>query len=260
MAKVFLDEETVKEIIKRLYKKSKVAGLICELCYLRNFRVGDVRHAKVMHFRMDKGYPEIYLCYDKTQTNSWYPIPINIYQKVQDHIRSEGLKPDDYVFEITMNQPGRYKGHRGVITHEWILKLWLNICKELGIYTETIKEYRDCVHCKYQVGKGKCKVKGSNNIKNRAYIHINHCIKKGKTRKTLEKHPKLHQTLRGASAKTKIKYYMDKGLDYETALMKVFVMSNWKNYKVFRSYIDGVFEKEIGDRTFVEDWLDKRLM
>ena len=54
MAHVFIEEKTVKEIIKRMYKRNKVAGMICELCWLRNFRVGDVRKAKVSDFRKEK--------------------------------------------------------------------------------------------------------------------------------------------------------------------------------------------------------------
>jgi len=279
MAKVFITEDQIKEIIKILYKKCYVAGLICELCYLRNFRVGDVRYAKASHFRMDNAHPEIYLCYDKRKTWEWFPIPIDIYNKIQAWIRLNKLQPENHVFDI-ISKRGRSAGRKGIITHEWIHLMWLDVCKELGLYTSIKRERRRCKKCKYHTKKGKCKVlKGR--IKNPSSIDIKHCIRKGKTEIVLENHPKLHESLRGASAQAKIEYYMGhcrncykelpgidkpcpecglKGYSYGEASLRVFTCSNWKDYKTFRRYIDGAFGKRVGDRMYMESFGDKKLI
>ena len=96
MAHVYIDEETAKKIIQGLYERNHVAGLICEFCWLRNFRVGDIRFAKVHDFRKINGYAEYYLRDDKTRTNEWLPIPKGIYQKIKNHAEKNNLKLDDY--------------------------------------------------------------------------------------------------------------------------------------------------------------------
>lgn len=279
MAKVFITEDQIKEIIKILYKKCYVAGLICELCYLRNFRVGDVRYAKASHFRMNNGQPEFYLCYDKRKTFDWFPIPIGIYNKIQNFIRFEGIKPDEHVFKFKP-RAGQYSHRKGLITHEGIHWMWLDASKELGIHTSTKRERRQCKKCKYHTKNGKCKVlKGR--IKNPSSIDIKHCIRKGKTKMAIENHPRLHESLRGASAQAKIEYYMGhcrncgdklpgvdkpcpkcnlKGYSYEEALLSVFHCSNWKDYKTFKNYVDGAFGKRTGDRMFIETFGDKKLI
>lgn len=260
LAKMFIGESSTKEIIKRLYHRNKVAGLICELCWLRNFRVGDVRFAQVTDFRKNNGHAEFYLRDDKTQTNEWYPIPDHIYKKINLHIIENKLKPDDFVFKIKMLQKGRYYLHEGIITHEWIQKLWFNICRKIDIYKENPMTCRYCSKCKYAVAGKRCKVYGWDKLKNRSYVHIKQCIDKGKTMVQMERHPRLHETLRGSGAKNKVLFYINKGKSYEEALLKVFNMSNWRSWKVFKEYMDMAFEKEIGDNTFIKDFGDKILI
>jgi len=255
---MFVSEVTVRRIIEKLYEKDMIAGLICELCYLRNFRVGDIRFAKVQHFRKYNGYPEIYLTRDKMELNQWYPIPRPIYNKIQLYIKLHDLKPNDYLFEITTIR-GKYHGHKGVITHEWVHLMWLDVCKELGIYAPLMRYRKQCSKCKYYRFDGKCAVLGSK-LKNCNTVQVKHCIKNGETIKVNENHPRLHETLRGAGAQHKIKHYMNQGLDYENAMLKIFHMSNWRDFKVFKRYMDKIFEKEIGDHTFVRDFGDKALI
>lgn len=259
---MFLKESTVKKIIELIYEQCEVAGMICELCWLRNFRVGDVRFAKANHFRKENGYPEIFLGYDKMKSNQWYPIPRDIYHKIRKYIINNNIGDDEPVFEITKKRQGVYFDHKGIITHEWIRYLWIGACKELGIYTETVKEIKQCHKCDYALGKnrdGKCSIMYPK-IKKCQAINIKYCIRKGFTRLGKETHPRLHETLRGAGAQTKIEYYLDQGEDYEQALLKVFHMSNWKSYKVFKSYLNDAFEKAIGDRTFINDFYEKTLI
>ena len=221
-----------------------------------------MRHAKANHFRENNGYPEIYLGYDKMKSNQWYPIPHQIYTKIMAHIRVQGLGDNDPVFEITKKRQGAYQNHRGIITHEWIRLLWLDACKELGLYTETIMEVKQCRRCKYALGEdneGKCKVMFPK-IKRCQTVNIKYCILKGVTKLNRDIHPRLHETLRGGGAQNKVEYYMNQGHEYETALLKVFHMSNWKSYKVFKRYMDMAFEKEIGDHTFVHDFCGKTLI
>jgi hypothetical protein len=46
---------------------------------------------------------------------------------------------------------------------------------------------------------------------------------------------------------------------YEIAKQKVFYQSNWKTWTVNHVYIDRALEQEIGNKGFVEDWLDEGL-
>ena len=65
MAHKFYGENEVKRIIEELYKLNHIAGMICELCFVRNFRVSDVRYAKAGHFKTENGNAQFYLKGDK---------------------------------------------------------------------------------------------------------------------------------------------------------------------------------------------------
>ncbi len=257
MAHKFISEDEVRKIITELYRMSIPAGLICELAYLRNMRAGDIRYAKASHFRQLNGYPEFYLWNDKTRTNEYFPIPQGIYDKIQSYIKENGLKPEDHVFKITTST-GNHKGHVGVICRFWLQKLWYKACKAVGIYEETVIDRRLCSKCPHYLGDLKCNVLG--HPKRRDFINIKHCVEKGVSRKELEKHPRLHESLRGVGAISKIKHYMTQGFDYEIAKRKVFKFSNWSNWDVYNRYMDSALEREIGTNDYVNDWCNKSLI
>ena len=57
MGRKLYSEKEIIEVIKESYKIEPVAGLIFELCWVRNFRAQDVRMALGSHFKKDNGYP-----------------------------------------------------------------------------------------------------------------------------------------------------------------------------------------------------------
>lgn len=260
MSHRFRTEPEVREIIKDVYGRNYVAGLLMELAYLRYMRVGDVRFLKVAHIRQNNSYGEIYLKDDKKEINEWYPIPHGIYFKIQEYIKKNGLKDNDYIFEIKVTDCTLFIGHKGVITHEYLSDLWYRSCKRLGYYEDWTIFTRHCSICPYAMPKKRCSVFGKDNIKNRAYVHIKNCKLKGKVQERLEKHPRLHETLRGVGAISKVKSYIAQDMSYEEAILKVFHMGNWKSFKVFKNYMDTGLQKEIADNKYLQDWGDKCLI
>lgn len=260
MSHVFIREGEVKQIITELYKLNVVAGLLCELCFLRNFRTSDVRLAKVSYFKKDNGQPKVLLKGDKTNTNEWYPIPWGIYQKIQDHVRINGLEPGDHVFQIVKRVPGVYYGHKGPITYRYLNMLWYRCCKKVGVYSKDLVTVKNCKECKHYLGNKQCDIMGKDKIRHRHYVHLKRCIEYGKVMDQYHAHPRLHESLRGVGAQVKVKFYMDQGLDYETACLKVFHQSNWSSFKIFKDYMSKAYEKKIGDDMFVKDFGDKVLV
>lgn len=256
MGRKFFSEKEIKEVIKESYHIEPVAGMIFELCWVRNFRAQDVRNALGSHFKKDNGYPYFYLKDDKTKTDEWYPIPLPIYNKIEKHINGSKIGPGDPVFVITKRNPGNYHGHTGIISRNWLIKIWYKSAKEVSIYTEEKVITRSCKGCPFSLPNKKCNVLGDDKIRNRDNVHINHCKNKGVTRIMTEAHPRIHESLRAGGAIAKIRYFMKVGDDYSTAKAKVFHQSNWRSWPVYNRYMDIAFEKLEGDKEYKEHFLD----
>ena len=259
MGRKYYKPEIIIEIIHKARDIEPVAGLIFELCWGRNFRAKDVRTALASHFTMEDGIPWYYLVGEKTRLKTKkderYPVPIPIYNKIQSHINKNKIGPGDPVFVITKRNPGAYQGHTGIISRNWLIKIWYKASKEIGVYSEQKVIVRLCKECPNALDNRKCNVLGGNRIRNCNNIHITNCKDKGVTKLVTEIHPRIHECLRAGGAQYKVKHYMKLGDTLSVAKDKVFLMSNWKSRSVFDTYMDDLFEKKEADKEFIRDFL-----
>ena len=259
MGRKYYDFDLIKQIIHKAYDIEPVAGLIFKLCWGRNFRAKDVRTALASHFTIEDGYPYYYLVGGKTRlktkTDERYPIPLQIYNEIREHINKNRIGPGDPVFVITKRNPGAYQGHTGIISRNWLIKIWYKASQELGAYSEQKVIVRFCKECPYAMNSRKCNVLGKDKVRNRNNIHITNCKDRGITKLITEIHPRVHECLRAGGAQYKVKFYMDRGDSLSVAKDKVFSQSNWKSRAVFDSYMNDVFEKKEADKEYQRDFL-----
>lgn len=281
MAHDFRSEEEIKAIIEEMQRLNYPAGLLIEFAYSRNFRSGDVRFVKAGHFRQSNAFPEFYLYGDKVSTNEWVPVSQDIYDKIMAYIKENNLKPDDHVFEIEKKQEGVHFGHKGVISWYWLREIWNRASKNLGMLDKRRITRRSCATCCHYQGNLKCGVFNSDKPRNRDYVNIKICSRLGSTKERYEFHPRMHESTRGVSAQSKVKYYMQhcrncgrkmpgnkklcpkcklRGHSYVEAKREVFEQSNWKNWAVFERYMDQVFGRKEANKKFVEDFLDLKII
>lgn len=258
MAHVFKSEKEVKKIIREVDKRNHTVGLLLKLAFFRNFRVGDVRFARADHFQKNNGIPKVYLWNDKKETDEWFPIPHSVYEEIKTYIDENGLDKNDFVFSVECKKFPQFNGH-GPVCHEFVEDQWYRACKRLGFYSETVVLQRRCDLCIHALPDKKCKVFGLDKIRRRNTVHKKTCIREGRVKRVRERHPRVHESIRGVGAISKIRKYMDQGLDPSVAKEKVFQMSNWTSRKSFEMYMDKSFEKEIGDYTFMKDFGEESL-
>ena len=156
---------------------------------------------------------------------------------------------------ITKRNPGAYQGHTGIISRNWLIRIWYKASQDLGVYSEQKVIVRYCKMCSHASGSRKCDVLGPDKIRNRVNVHITNCKDKGATKLVSEIHPRIHECLRAGGAQYRVKFYMDKGDSLATAKDKVFSQSNWKSRAVFETYMNDVFEKKEADREYKRDFL-----
>ena len=259
MGRKYYDPEIIKQIIRESYKIEYVAGLIFELCLGHNFRAKDVRTALASHFTLENGIPHYYLVGEKTRLRTKhderYPIPLPIYNKIQEHINKNKIGPGDPVFVITKRNPGAYQGHTGIISRNWLIRIWYKASQKVGVYSEQKVIVKLCKDCPHAIENRKCDVLGPNRIRNRVNIHITNCKNKGVTKLVTEAHPRIHESLRAGGAQMRVKMYMDRGDSLAVAKDKVFSQSNWKSRAVFETYMNERFDKQEADKEYTRDFL-----
>lgn len=262
----FLERDEFVRILRHIDNGTENREKVCnaiKVTFGNNLRLANVLSAKPPHFQLFDGQPFFLVQHDKTSKGAvnpeWYPIPYPTYNDIIRLIKKYGIKDNEYIFLTHCKNAGVNCGHEGVVSVEWIEKLWYSACKKEGLYMEYPVIHKTCRNCPHALPNKRCNVRGE--VKSRMTIHIRNCKALGMVEEKIRKWPWISKTVRGAGATSKVKDLIhNHGYKPSQAFDEVFNMSNWKSRKVFMEhYIEPVFKKDIAKQSFVENFGDLNL-
>lgn len=265
--KDYLDIEQFRKVVRRIdngKENRKKASVLIKFAFGNNFRIQNVRFAMPVHFKVDDGKPYYLVQHDKTAKGinpQWFAIPFPIYSEVMDLVKRYNIQPNEYIFWIRCDKAGANCEHEGVVTEEWLLKLWHNACKKEGFLQVTTTFHKTCRNCLHALPDKRCNVMGEDKVRARTTIKIRHCRKIDMIEEKTHYWPGLHKGVRKGGVMHKIKDLVDnKGYSPSQAYNTVYETSNWKSQKVFmQNYVDQDVRKELGNKEFLENYADLNL-